>query len=156
VEFNIDGPSGTLQVALVLLVGLGTFGYGGYGYAVQSAAVGSAQTVDATVVTTTVETVEQRRGTGYAPRATFNYTYDGRRYTSANVYPGPLAREFDSEAAARAQLRGYEPGSTVTAYVPPESPGAAFLRDERSDKPLFVMGAGAVLVVGAVGSFLRG
>lgn len=154
-EFTFDGPSGPLQVTLVVLLGLGTLGYGGYSYAAQSTALGSAETVEATVVSTGVETNEKRRGTSYTPRATFNYTYDGERYTSTNVYPGKLPREFDSESEARTQLDGYEAGETVDAYVRPDAPGDAYLKHEQSNKPLLVMGFGAVLLLGTVVSVFR-
>lgn len=153
--FEINGPSGTFQVLLTIVLGLGAMGYGGYSYASQTAALDSAVAVDATIASTSVETVSQRRGTEYRPRATFNYTYNGTEYTSSNVYPGPLPREFGSEDEARAQLDGYEPGTTVSAYVPPDSPENAFLKVERSNKPFLVVGIGALLVVGTVLSKLR-
>jgi hypothetical protein len=155
VEFNFNGPSGTLQVVLAVLLGLGTMGYGAYSYTAQSSALDSAVTVDATVVSTSVETVAKRRGTGYAPQATFDYTYDGESYTSSKVYPEKLPREFDTAEDARAQLEEYEPGGTVTAYVSPDSPGEAFLEHESSTKPLIVIGFGAVVLLGTVASVLR-
>ncbi|WP_324665017.1 DUF3592 domain-containing protein [Haloarcula sediminis] len=154
-EVSFNGPSGALQVALAVLLGLGTLGYGGYSYAAQSTALGSAETVEATVVSTSVETVDKRRGTGYAPRATFNYSYDGEWHTSSKVYPGKLPREFDTEAAARAQLDGYDAGETVTAYVRPDAPGNAFLKHERSNKPLLVMGFGLLVLLGTGVSAVR-
>jgi len=153
--FEINGPSGTFQVLLAIVIGLGAMGYGGYSYTSQTTALDSAVTVEATIVSTSVETVSQRRGTEYRPKATFNYTYNGTDYTSSNVYPGPLPREFGSEDAARAQLDGFEPGTTVSAHVPPESPQNAFLKVERSNKPFLLIGIGALLVFGTVFSKLR-
>lgn len=153
---SFHGPSGRLQLAAALLVGLGALGYGGYGYATQATALGSAETVEGTVVSTSVETVDQRRGTGYRPQATFNYTYEGERYTSSKVYPGALSREFDSESKARAQLEGYEPGANVTAYVLPDSPGEAYLLHESDDKPLLVAGFGLLSLLWTAVSVLRG
>jgi hypothetical protein len=155
-ELEFNGPSGPLGIALALLLGLGAIGYGGYSYTAQTSALNAAEPVDATVVSTSVETVDQRRGVAYRPRATFNYTYEGETYTSSNVYPGPLPREFGSEADARAQLRGYEAGATVTAHVPSDAPGNAFLEVERSDKPFLVIGFGALVVAGTTLSALRG
>jgi len=153
--FEINGPSGPFQVLLAIVLGLGTMGYGGYSYTSQTAALDSAVAVDATIVSTSVETVSQRRGTEYRPQATFNYTYNGTEYTSSNVYPGPLSREFGSEDEARAQLDGFEPGTTVSAHVPPDSPENAFLKVERSNKPFLLVGIGALLVFGTVLSTLR-
>lgn len=152
-EFDFDGPSGTLQVALALLLGLGTIGYGAYSDTAQSSAL---ERINATVVSTSVETIEERRGTEYSPQATFNYTYGGQSYTSSNVYPGKLPREFGSEESARDRIDGYEPGETVTAYVPPENPGNAFLKHESSNKPFLVIGIGAVFVLGTLASAIRG
>jgi hypothetical protein len=154
-EFDLDGPSGPLQIALVVILGLGVIGYGAYSYTSQNADLDSAASVEATVVSTSVETSPQRRGTAYHAQATFNYTYDGETYTSSRVYPGELPREFDSKRAAREALGGYEPGSTVTAYVPAGAPQNAFLKHERSNKPFFVMGFGGLFVLVGVYSALK-
>lgn len=155
-EFNFDGPSGTLQIALALLVGLGALGYGAYSYSAQSAALESTETVDATIVSTSIERVDERRGPDdYSPQATFNYTYEGETHTSSNMYPGGVSHEFGTKEDARAQLERYEPGATVTAYVPSDSPGNAFLKLESSNKPLYITGLGAVLVLGTLVSIVR-
>ncbi|MFC7046195.1 DUF3592 domain-containing protein [Halobacteriaceae archaeon GCM10025711] len=116
-----DGFSGTVRVAVALLVGLATIGYGAYSYSVQSSALDSATEVDATVTDISVEK-NDGKGVTYTPHATFTYTYEGETYTSSNVYPGKLPREFGSREDARFELKGYEPGEAVTAYVPPDSP----------------------------------
>ena len=155
-EFNFNGPSGPLQIALALIVGLGAVGYGGYSYSAQSAALDSTETVEATIVSTSIERLDERRGTDdYSPQATFNYTYEGETYTSSNMYPGGVSHEFGTKEDARAQLESYEPGATVTAYVPSESPGNAFLKHESSNKPLYIVGLGAVLVLGTIFSIFR-
>jgi hypothetical protein len=155
-EINVGEPSSPLRIAVVLLIGVGTMGYGAYSYVEQTSALDGAEQVEATIVETGVETVEQRRGTAYAPTATFNYTFDGESYTSSNVYPGPLPRESSSKQAARDVLADYERGGTVTAYVPTGSPGDAYLQRQSSDKPLFVIGFGVLFVLGgAVSAFRR-
>jgi len=154
-EVNFNGPSGTFQIVVALLLGLGTMGYGAYSYTAQSSALESTETVDATLVSTSVETLDQRRGTAYTPQATFEYSYQGASYTASNVYPGPLPREFGSEAEARAQLNGYGAGDTVTAYVPTDDPGKAFLKHESSNKPFLVIGFGGVVLLGTLVSALR-
>ena len=155
-EFNFDGPSGTLQIALALLVGFGAMGYGAYSYSSQSAALDSTETVDATIVSTSIERINERRGTDdYSPQATFNYTYEGETYTSSHMYPGGVTHEFETQEDARAKLEGYEPGATVTAYVPTDSPGKAVLKHESSNKPLYIIGLGALLALGTVVSIFR-
>ncbi|WP_277543179.1 DUF3592 domain-containing protein [Haloarcula laminariae] len=152
---EINGPSGTFRILLTVVIGFGAIGYGGYSYTSQTSALDSAVTVNATIVSTSVETVSQRRGTEYRPQATFNYTYNRKAYTTTNVYPGPLSREFGSPEEASAQLDGFESGTTVTAYVPPDSPNDAFLKVERSNKPFLLAGFGVLLVLGALASALR-
>jgi len=152
-EFN--GPSGRIRIALMILVGLATIGYGGYTYSVQSSALDSSVTVDATITSTSVETVDKRRGTAYTPRATFEYTYQGESYTSSKMYPGQFPKDFNTEEKARARLDGYDPGDTVTAYVPTDSPGSAYLEHESSDKPLLVVGFGVLFVLAAAYSAIR-
>lgn len=154
-KFSINGPSGTLRVAAVLLLGLGTVGYGAYSYSAQTSALGSAVEVNATMSSTTVEENTQRRGVSYTPQATFSYRYGGEEYSSSSVYPGRLPRDFDSREAAESALEGYGAGETVTAYVPPESPEDAFLKHESSDKPFLVMGIGVLFVLFSVYSAFR-
>ncbi|WP_254522278.1 DUF3592 domain-containing protein [Natrinema caseinilyticum] len=154
-ELDFNGPSGAIQIAIALIIGLGTIGYGAYSYSAQSSALDTAETVDATIVSTSIETREERRGTDYTPHVTFNYVYEGETYTASNVYPGKLPREFGSKEDARAELDGYEPGDTVTAYVPPNSPGNAFLKHESSNKPLLVVGFGGIVVMGTIFTVLR-
>lgn len=154
-ELNFDGPSGTLQIAIALLTGLGTMGYGAYSYTVQSSELDSAESVDATIVSTEIETISARHGTDYSPEATFEYTYEGDTYTSSNVYPGNLPREFTSRNDARFQLKGYEPGETVTAYIPPDTPENAYLKHRSSNKPFIAIGLGALFLLGTAISMLR-
>lgn len=149
-EFNLNGPTGTISVVLALLIGLATIGYGAYSYSQQSSALDSAVSIEATVDATSIEIHDGRRGTDYSPQATYHYTYGGESYTSSNVFPGTLPREFDSKETARSQLEGVEPGATVTAYVDPEDPGTAFLKHSSSNKPFIVMGIGALFVLGSV------
>lgn len=151
---KFDGLSGNIRVVVLLIVGLATIGYGAYSYSSQTSALDSAVEVDATISSTSIE-ANQKKGNTYTPQATFNYTYEGETYTSSNLYPGELPREF-SKKDAKAELEEYESGETVTAYVPPESPGDAFLKYESSNKPLVVIGFGGLIVLSAGRSALKG
>ena len=156
-EFNFNGPSGPLRIALAIIVGLGAVGYGGFMYTAQSSALDATETVNATIESTSIERLEQTKGTDdYSPQATFNYTYQGESYTSSAMFPGDVAHELETKEDARAQLEGYEPGATVAAYVPSDSPENAFLKHESSNKPIFVMALGGILVVGTIISIFRG
>ncbi|MFP4174572.1 MAG: DUF3592 domain-containing protein [Halobacteriales archaeon] len=154
-NFSVNGPSGSLRIVVVLVLGLATMGYGVYSYNAQTSALDSPAEVDATVSSTSVEENAQRRGVSYTPQATFTYTYEGDEYTSSNVYPGTLSREFGTEDAAQEALNGYEGGETVTAYVPPESPGSAYLKHESSNKPFLVIGFGVLFVLASLYSAVR-
>jgi len=145
---QISGPSGRLGIALTLVLGLASIGFGAYSYTTQSTALDSATTVEGTITSTAIET-HSNDGVSYTPRATFEYTYGGERYTSSNVYPGTLARDFDTESAARAELEGYAEGASVTVYVPTDAPGAGYLQQERSNKPFLLIGVGVLFVLGA-------
>jgi len=153
-EVNVDAPSGILQIALALLVGIATMGYGAYSYTEQRSALDSTVKVDATLTDVSVEK-HGGKGDTYSPKVTYEYAYDGETYTSANVYPGKLPREFGSREKARDQIDG-GPGDTVTAYVPTDEPGDAFLKHKTSNKPLFVVGIGALFVLAAAYSVVRG
>jgi hypothetical protein len=152
---KISGPSGRLGIALTLVIGLASIGFGAYSYTTQSAALDSATTVEGTITSTSIEE-SSGRGASYTPRATFDYTYQGETYTSSKVYPGTLSKDFDTERAARDELEGYEPGTTVTVYVPTDSPGAGYLKQESTNKPFILVGIGALFVVGAGRSVLTG
>ncbi|MFC3477438.1 DUF3592 domain-containing protein [Halobacterium litoreum] len=151
---EISGPSGKLQIALTLLVGVATVGYGAYSYDAQTAALDSTVEVDATLTDVSVEE-HAGKGDTYSPKATYEYTYEGETYTSANVYPGKLPREFGSREKARSQIDG-GPGDTITAHVPTDDPGNAFLKHKTSDKPLLVVGFGFLFVLGAAYSIVKG
>ncbi|MCD2204489.1 DUF3592 domain-containing protein [Halobacterium sp. KA-6] len=152
---ELNGPTGWVRIALALLFGVAAIAYGGYSYMEQTSALDSAATVEATVTDISVET-NSGKGDTYTLHATYNYTYAGDQYTSSNVYPGKLPREFNSREDARSQLAGVEPGDTVSAYVPSDAPGNAYLKHESSNKPFLVMGIGLLLVVGAIHSTLKG
>jgi hypothetical protein len=152
---KISGPSGRLGIALTLVLGLASIGFGAYSYTTQSAALDSATTVEGTITSTSIEE-SSGKGVSYTPRATFDYAYRGDTYTSSNVYPGTLSKDFDTERAARDELEGYEPGATVTVYVPTDSPEAGYLERERTNKPFVLLGVGGLFLVGAIRSALTG
>lgn len=151
---EFGGFSGSGGIVVSVLVGLALMGYGAYSYSEQSSALDSAVEVTATIDSTSVERSDVGKGVRYHPRATFDYIYEGETYTSSNVYPGELPRDFGKEEA-RSALEEYEPGDTVTAYVPPDSPGDAFLEYESSNKPFLVIGVGGLVFLGSVRSFVK-
>lgn len=152
---SFNSTSVNLFLGVVLLFGLGMTGYGAYSYSAQSEALDSTETVNATIVSTSVDDLPGQRGADYRPQATFNYTYNGETYTSSNLYPASIPRDTQTESAAREKLEGYEPGTTATAHVPTDSPGDAFLKNERTDQPLYFIGFGAIFALGSTVLMLR-
>jgi len=148
---KLSGPSGRLGIALTLVIGLASIGFGVYSYSTQASALDSATTVEGTITSTSIET-HSNKGVSYTPQATFTYTYEGETYTASNVYPGTLAHDFDTERAAREELDGYEPGATVTVYVPTDSPAKGYLKPESNNKPFLLVGVGVLFLLGAVRS----
>lgn len=146
---SVDGPETLRGAVAVLLVGLAVTGYGVYDHTQQADAVASAVEVDATVTEVGVESQSagSTSGVNYEPRVRFSYEYGGTTYEGTRLFPATVAPEYDTEAAARDAVSGYEVGATVTAHVVPEDPDGAFLRDRRSGAPLTLAGIGAVVSV---------
>jgi hypothetical protein len=134
---------------LFLLLGLALTGYGGYDYLQQQQRIDTAERVDAAVIETGVEADSQGSSTSvdYYPSVRFEYTYRGETYTSDNVFPSTVRASYDTESAARDAIDEYDPDSTVTAYVPPDSPGDAFLENEQSNAPFIAVGIGLFAVL---------
>ena len=55
--------------------------------------------------------------TGYQPRITFEYEFNGQRTQSSNLCPDPRAYEFDDYVKAQKFLQSYETGNTVRVFV---------------------------------------
>ncbi|WP_135365803.1 DUF3592 domain-containing protein [Halosimplex halophilum] len=144
---SINGPESLRGALLMVLVGLAIAGYGGYDYVQQSDAVRDAVEVNATVEAVGVETVSARRGVDHKPTVRFSYEYDGRTYESTSVFPATISPNYDTESAARSVVAEYEVGETVTAYVVPDRPGDAFLKNKTTNTPLLAAGFGVVFVL---------
>lgn len=150
--------SGPLAAVVILLVGVGFVGYGAYTYTSQSAALDSTETVNATVTSTSIEESpgsSRRGGNDYRPQVSFNYTYEGESYSSSNLYPSGVTQSSGTRGGAESTLEGYEPGANLTAYVPTDSPDSAFLKNQRSTRPLLMMGVGGLVAVFALVSIVR-
>jgi hypothetical protein len=107
-------------------------------------------TVEATITETDVVTQGSVSGqTGgevhYEPRIAFTYEYRGESYTGTNVFPAHIAPEYDQRSKTESVISEYETGTTVTAYVDPNDPGDAFLKNTPSDTPLIAAGIGATI-----------
>lgn len=152
VQMDVPIGSTTLHLtqrrALLLLLALGLLGVGGYEYVQQSQAVDDAVAVEATVTDATIDRIESGRGaTEYEPEISYRYRYDGRTYTSDEVFPGPSIRTYTDRTDAQAIVEQYESGTTVRAYVLPSEPKTAFLIKARTPWPLQAIVAGSALLV---------
>lgn len=144
-----------LPAVLILVVGIGVAGYGGYSYVQQSDAIANTVEVDATITETDVRTVQQRRSRSFVPEVTFEYRYQGASYTSSNVFPAGSAPRFNNRANAEDVLDNYGTGTTVTAYVNPDSPDSAFLENRRSNRPVRLAAIGGIVALAAAGHLVR-
>jgi hypothetical protein len=100
---------------LALVLGLAIAGYGAYDYQQHQQALADADEVNATVVATGVEAISgsSNPGSEYRPTVTFEYRYDGRNYTSGNVFPSATTPNYDTRSAAADVLSGYRAGDSV-------------------------------------------
>lgn len=136
----------------VLLLGLGMTGMGSYLYVGESAALENTAEVTAEITDTSVEQVPGSRGReAYVPVVTFRYQYRGTDYTSDRIFPRSSQPSYNERSTAEERLAPYPVGESVTAYVDPDAPGAAFLENSRSGKP-----AGAIVFGAAISLFSGG
>ena len=133
----------TRRLLLVAAVLACVAGYGGYAYVQQTQAIERSVPVEATVTNVTITEDDTQSGIKYDPDITFAYRYEGTNYTSDNIFPGH-PQNYGERSAARDLLDPYAVGETTTAYVPPASPGQAFLERETTSTPLIFAGLGVL------------
>jgi hypothetical protein len=133
---------------IMFIIGVCVTGFGIYDYTQQSDAIADAVEVDATVTETGVEPVRSSAAGGnYKPTVEFTYRYQGESYTGSNVFPSAVTKNYDTQSAAETAIQDYEVGSTTTAYLDPETPDDAFLRDAKSNSPLVFAGVGGLFIL---------
>lgn len=146
---SINGPKTLGRSLLLLLVAVGIVGYGAADYAQSTSAVRESVETEATITELDVETHSVKAGTGsnvkHQPVVEFTYTYDGEQYTGDRLFAGSVPPRYDTESAARDAIDRYERGETTTAYVDPDAPETAFLRNETSNRQFVFIGVGLVL-----------
>ncbi|WP_336338388.1 DUF3592 domain-containing protein [Haloarcula brevis] len=155
---SISGPDSPGKAVLYVLVGLAIAGYGGFDYVQQTEAVRNSVEVDATIVERGIETdsgTSSNPGVEYEPTVAFEYTYDGTDYTGTKLYPADIARSYDSRSEAESVLEPYERGTRTTAYVSPDDPSDAFLKNETSSAPIVAVGLGALFALLGTASAVR-
>lgn len=156
-EFGDGGKKTLFSTGLAVLIGFGLVALGFSTFQSQNQALENPVNVTATVVETGIQEDSSRRGgIDYQPQVTFEYSYEGEEYTSGNMYPGGQKPEqYDSESEARKVIEGYSQGSEIEVSVPPDNPGEAFIKVERTDRPLFFMGIGLLFILLGSYQFLK-
>ena len=136
----------TPLILLALILGLGIAGYGGYEYVQQSDAVDDAVAVETTVVGTDIGRSDGRR---FYHRISVEHTYEyqGREYTSKQVFPGSTRPIYTVQSDAQRIIEPYEPNETATAYVTPDNPSGAFLTRQTTFAPFRFIGFGSLLAL---------
>ena len=147
-EISINGPDSFHGALIMFVIGLCVTGFGIYDYTQQSDAIADAVEVDATITETGVEPVRSSTAGGnYKPRIEFTYQYQGESYTGSNLFPSATTKNYDTQSAAETAIEDYEVGSTTTAYLDPEVPADAFLKDTESNSPLLFAFVGGLFVL---------
>ncbi|MFC6723665.1 DUF3592 domain-containing protein [Halobium palmae] len=88
--------------------------------------------------------------TQFNPEVSFEYSYEGEPYSSNNLYPASASKNYDTKSGAQSAMKAYEQGEMVTAYVNPDSPGDAFLKNGKSSSPLWFAALGVAFIFGGV------
>ncbi|WP_336325787.1 DUF3592 domain-containing protein [Halovenus sp. HT40] len=148
----MDGSVGGIPVtvtrttAILLLVGFAFAGYGGYDYVQQQAAIEDAVAVEATITETDLEETGGR-GVSYDVQIEYIYQYQGTEYTNDERFPGSISPTYDTRSKAESVLDRYDTNETVTAYVDPAAPEAAFLERRTTNGPFLFAGFGCLVVL---------
>jgi hypothetical protein len=157
-ETSSKGPDTLKGALLYVLIGVAIAAYGGYDYVQQTEAVREAVEVEATIVEVGVETdsgTSSNPGPNYDPTVAFEYSYNGTEYTGTKIYAAELEQGYQTESGAESVVAPYEQGAQTTAYVSPDQPGDAFLKNETSNAPLIAIMIGGVFATASTFSAVR-
>ena len=155
---SVNGPDSLGGAVLYIVVGIAVLSYGGYDYVQQTEAVRNSVEVDATITELSIETdsgTSSNPGSNYEPTVEFEYTYNETKYTGTKIYPAHIEQSYDTRSAAESAIERYEPGTDTTAYVSPDQPGDAFLKNQRSTAPVVALVLGGLFTLIATISALR-
>jgi hypothetical protein len=111
-----------------ILFSLGLIGIGGFAFFDHYQKTNNVHSVDATVLSSEVDmTYDADQNRVYRPNVTYEYTYNGETYTSKSLFL--RNNEISSSSRARGIVSDYSAGDETTAYVHPDDPDDAYLRD---------------------------
>lgn len=156
-SLNVD--SRVLVGVIALAIGIAMIAFLGTGMYVLQMTV--AQPVDAEVQSTNVTevscTIDQGCQYQYAPVVEYNYTYDGKTYTSSRVFPEGTSSLMTFREQARQIADQYDRGDRITAYVVPGFPRHAHLKKKLPGLAFTGFGLfGVVLAVFGVAGIKQG
>jgi hypothetical protein len=152
---SVSGPDSLGKAVLYIVVGLAIAGYGGYDYVQGTEAVRNSVEVNATITDRSIETdsgPSSNPGVEYEPNVAFEYTYEGTDYTGTKLYPSNIERSYDTRSEAESAIEPYERGTRTTAYVSPDDPDDAFLKQDTSSAPIVAVGLGGLLALLGTGA----
>jgi hypothetical protein len=152
--------------ALLVAVGVVFAGFGYVGYQDRKADLENAVEVEGTVESVSVdEDVDRRdrdddgireRETSFQPVVEYTYRYEGKRYSSDSVYPGP-ENSFSDRSSATSVTDRFGEGERTTVYVNGEDPSSAYLVERANFSGFYLfMGVGVVVTLGGLLSAGRG
>ncbi|WP_225307852.1 MULTISPECIES: DUF3592 domain-containing protein [unclassified Haloarcula] len=148
---SVNGPNTVGQSLLLLIAAIGLVSFGAVDYVQSTNAVSESVKVEATITEVGVETKGSSTGSGatvkHEPVVEFTYTYAGETYTGDKVFPGATPPRYDTEAAAQDVIAEYESETETTAYVNPDAPDQAFLKNHVSNRQYIFIGVGSVLAL---------
>ncbi|ELZ50485.1 hypothetical protein C464_02755 [Halorubrum coriense DSM 10284] len=155
---NINGPDSLKGALLYLVIGIAIVSYGGYDYVQQTEAVRESVEVDATITEIGIETdsgTSSNMRVNYEPIVEFEYTCDGTEYAGTKIYPADIEQNYDTRSGAESAMEQYEQGEQTVAYVFPDQPGDAFLKDNISNAPLMTIVSGGIFSILSIISAVR-
>ncbi|RAW46262.1 DUF3592 domain-containing protein [Halorubrum sp. 48-1-W] len=155
---SVNGPDSLGGALLYIVIGIAIISYGGYDYVQQTEAVRDSVEVDATITELSIETdsgTSASPGANYEPVVEFEYTYNGTGYTGTKIYPADIEQSYDTRSEAESAIEQYEQGTQTIAYVPPDQPGDAFLKNKTSNAPIIALVLGGLFTLVATISAVR-
>jgi len=155
---NIKGPDSLKGALLYILIGIAITSYGGYDYVQQTEAVRESVEVDATITELDIEAdsgTSSNPGADFDPVVEFEYTYNGDEYTGTKIYPADLEQNYETQSGAESAIEEFEQGAQTTAYVSPDQPGDAFLKNQTSNAPIIAIVLGGLFTLFSAASAVR-
>lgn len=117
----------------VIMVAVGVLGIPAYFISVQQDEIDQSEEVIVTIQDSEIVLDDPSRqygstsSGGYIPEVRYTYDYEGRQYTSDQVYPGFDNTSTSSREWAEDVVDSYEEGEMTTGYVNPDNPSESFL-----------------------------